>query len=128
MINISLTIICILSLILGSILLFFPESLVTISTNEYGSSIGFIRILGSSILATQFFGLLHILYKRYNKLVLLRIISLTSVSQSITLIYVRISGEILTTNYQGVNLVIYLHAFISIYLVWLCFNKSHKFR
>ena len=83
MIRSSILLIALISLIYGSIFIFFPIWFVNY-TNAENINIAWLRTIGASIVGLLFFGCLSIYYNPRGKLSLLRVISITSVLQTLT--------------------------------------------
>ena len=127
MIRYSILLIALISLIYGSIFLFFPIWFVNF-THAENINVAWLSTIGASIVGLLFFGCLNIYYKPRGKLSLLKIISITSVLQTLTLIFSRFFNEFSAQKIMFVDLTIFLAIFVSIYFAWLLILKSHHFK
>ena len=127
MIRLSLLAISLFSLIYGSIFLFFPEWFIDLSKAEK-TNVAWLRNVGASIIGILFFGCFRIYYKPYRNLTLLKIITITSILQTLSLIYSRLYNEFSATNLIVVDLSIFLAIFVCFFFLWLVTYKSYKFR
>lgn len=127
MIRSSFFLISLFSLIYGSIFLFWPNFFIYISDAE-SINVAWLRNIGASIVGLLFFGCLYISYKPYGKLPLLRIITITSIFQTIALIFSRFSNEFSAKNILVIDLTIFLAIFVCFFFIWIIAYKSHQFR
>ena len=127
MTKLSIFIIGLISLIYGSIFLFFPGWFVSFSDADY-INVAWLRNLGASIVGLLFFGCSSIYYKSKGKFTLLKIIAITSILQTIALIFSRFSNEFSAKNIIVIDLTIFLAIFVCIYFVWVIVYKSHHFK
>ena len=118
MIKFFLFIICLFSLVIGLVFAILPEWFLSkklLNTNN----IFFMRYIGATILGINFLGCFSLYYKPHGKISLLRIISLTSLFQTFSLIYSRFYNEFLVTNLLFIDLAIICAILTSIYLLYL---------
>ena len=127
MIKLSILFIGLISLIYGSIFLFYPDLFVILSEAER-VNIAWLRNIGASIIGLLFFGCLSIYFKTRESLSLLKIITVTSILQTTSLILSRFFNEFSAKNLIIIDLTIFLAIFISFYLAWLVAFKSYKFK
>ena len=126
MIKFTFLIISILSLCYGVIFLFFPYWFIELSAAD-STNIAWLRNIGSTIVGLLFFGCLSIYNKPAGKLGLLKIITITSILQTLALIYSRIYNEFSAKNIIMIDLSIYLAIFVSIYFALILIYKSDYF-
>ena len=127
MIRISFLLISIISLIYGLVFLLFPGLFIELSSAEL-VNVAWLRSIGASVIGLLFFGCFSIYYNFHGKLTLLKIITLTSILQTLGLIYSRFYNEFSAKKIIIIDLTIYLAIFISIYFAYLVLIKSYKFR
>ena len=127
MIKKSILFIGLISLIYGSIFLFYPDFFVILSDAER-VNVAWLRNIGASIIGLLFFGCLSIYIKTSGSLPLLKIITVTSILQTTSLILSRVFNEFSAKNLIMIDLTIFLAIFVSIYLTWLVAFKSYKFK
>jgi len=127
MIKLSILAIFLLSFIYGAVFLFNPNLFIYLSDAE-ATNIAWLRNIGASIIGLLFFGCWSIYYKPHGKLSLLKIITITSVIQTLSLIFSRIYNEFSAQNMMVVDLTIFLAIFTCFYLTWLVVYKTHYFK
>lgn len=127
MIRSSILLIAIISLIYGSIFLIYPIWFVNFSLAE-NINVAWLRNIGASVVGLLFFGCLSIYSKFKGKLTLLRIITLTSILQTMALIYSRFYNEFSAEKLLVIDLTIFLAFFVSIYFIFLIVFKSRLFK
>ena len=127
MIKLSILTISLLSFIYGAVFLFNPNLFIYLSDAE-ATNIAWLRNIGASIIGLLFFGCWSIYYKPHGKLSLLKIITITSVIQTLSLIFSRLYNEFSAQNMIIVDLTIFLAIFICFYLIWLVVYKTHYFK
>ena len=126
-IKLSFLFISIISLVYGLIFLITPNWFIDLSLAE-ATNIAWLRNIGASILGLLFYGCFSIYYKPHGKLVILKVITLTSLLQTFGLIYSRFYNEFSAKNLIVIDLTIFLAIFISFYFVWILLIKSYKFK
>tara|TARA_B110000438_G_scaffold285148_1_gene314913 strand:- start:613 stop:1014 length:402 start_codon:yes stop_codon:yes gene_type:complete len=126
-IKVSFLLISILSLSYGLIFLIIPDWFVEI-TMAKSINVAWLRNIGSSIVGLLFFGCLAIYYKPKGKFLLFRIITITSILQTISLIYSRFYNEFSAQNLILIDFTIYLAIFVSIYFAWIGIYKAKIFK
>ena len=127
MIRISFLLIGIISLLYGSIFLITPQLFINLSNAE-SINVAWLRNIGASVIGLLFFGCVSIYYKIHGKILLLKIITITSVMQTLALIYSRVYNEFSAKNLKIIDLTIFLAIFVSIYFIYLICFKPHKFK
>ena len=126
MIRFSFLIIGIISLIYGSIFLIIPNWFINLSEAE-STNIAWLRNIGSSIIGVLFVGCFSIYLKPNGKLLLLKIITITSILQTFSLIYSRFYNEFSAKNLYIIDLTIYLAIFTCLYFVYILLYKTDIF-
>lgn len=119
--------ISLISLFYGSIFLFYPNLFIDFSEAS-STNIAWLRNMGASIVGLLFIGCFNICYKTRGKLTLLKIITVTSILQTLTLIFSRFYNEFSSEKLIVIDLTIYLAIFVCIYFLWLIIFKSYQFR
>ena len=127
MIKFSFLLISILSLFYGLIFLITPFWFVNLTDAEL-VNIAWLRNIGAAVLGVLFYGCLQIYYKPHGKLVILKIITLTSFLQTGGLIYSRFYNEFSATNIFVIDLTIFIAIFTCVYFLYILVNKRHLFR
>ena len=127
MIRLSLLVLSLFSLIYGFYFLFFPFNFATLTQADH-INIAWLRNIGASITGLLFFGLLYIFINPANSLKLLKIITITSIIQTVTLIYSRIFNEFSANKVILIDLTIYSAIFVSIYLVLITVKYKNLFK
>jgi len=115
------------SLTYGSVFLFYPNFFIDLSEAS-STNIAWLRNIGASIIGLLFFGCFNICYKIRGKLSLLKIITITSLLQTLALIFSRFYNEFSAEKLIVIDLTIYLAIFVCIYFLWLTIFKSYQFR
>ena len=127
MIRLSLFIISLISLAYGSVFLFFPYWFVTFSDAEI-INVAWLRNIGATIVGLLFFGCFNIYYKPHGKLTLLNIITITSILQTLSLIFSRFYNEFSAKKLIVIDLTIFLAIFVCFYFVYLITYKRYFFK
>ena len=122
MIKFSFLFIGIISLIYGLIFLFIPNWFIDLSIAEH-KNVAWLRSIGASIVGLLFFGCLAIYRDLKNGLPILRIISITSIIQTLALIYSRFYNEFTATNLIIIDLTIYIAIFVCCFFVFIWLQK-----
>tara|TARA_B100000575_G_scaffold275446_1_gene260051 strand:- start:1979 stop:2362 length:384 start_codon:yes stop_codon:yes gene_type:complete len=126
MIRLSLLVISIFSLIYGVYFLFYPYNFIILTEAE-SINVAWLRNIGASITGLLFIGLL-ITYINPNKsLKLIRVITITSILQTISLIYSRFIGEFSAKNNLLIDITIYSAILVTIYLVFITIKYKKIF-
>ena len=115
-----------MSLIYGLIFLIYPLWFIDLSMAQ-NINVAWLRNIGATIVGLLFFGCMSIYFKPRGKIALLKIITLTSILQTLALIYSRFYNEFSAKNLLIIDLTIYLAVFVCIYFVWIILFKGHKF-
>ena len=126
MIRIYFLFLSLVSLIYGLIFLIFPYWFVNFSAAE-SINIAWLRSIGASIVGLLFFGSISIYRNPKGKLGLLKIMTITSIIQTLALIYSRFYNEFSAKNIHVIDLTIYLAIFVCIIFVFLIYNKKGYF-
>ena len=127
MVRNSMLIIGLISLLYGSIFLIFPAWFVNFSDAEH-INIAWLRNIGASVVGLLFCGCLSIYFKSNGKLHLLKIITITSILQTLALIYSRFYNEFSAKKLIIIDLTIFLALFVCLYFVYLIMSKSFEFK
>ena len=127
MVRFSILIVSLVSLVYGSVFLFYPNWFINLSDAD-NSNIAWLRNIGASIIGLLFFGCLSIYYKFRGKLTLLKIITITSILQTLALIFSRFYNEFTAENLMVIDLTIYIAIFVCIYFLWLVSFKYYLFK
>ena len=126
MIKISLLLISIFSLLYGLIFSFAPYFFAELTQAE-PTNIAWLRNIGASICGVLFLGLLFVYRspsKNYN---LFMIITITSILQTLGLIFSRFYNEFSAQNTLIIDFTIYSAVFVSLYLVYILLNYKSIF-
>jgi|TARA_B110000438_G_scaffold301976_1_gene358309 hypothetical protein len=126
MIRYSFLLIGVLSLIYGTIFLFFPNWFVNLTMAE-SINIAWLRSIGSAIVGLLFLGCFSIYSNPKGKFELLKIISITSLLQTFALIYSRIFNEFSAKNLWIIDLTIILAIVVTIFFLFVYFAKHIDF-
>ena len=126
MIRKSLLLISIFSLLYGLIFLFAPNFFVEITAAEK-TNIAWLRNIGASIFGVLFFGLLMVYKSPTTNYDLFLIITITSIIQTIGLIFSRFYNEFSAQKTLIIDFTIYSAIFVSIYLVYVLIKFNSIF-
>ena len=126
MIRLSLIFISLFSLLYGLVFFFTPSFFINLTQAET-TNLAWLRNIGASICGVLFLGLLFI-YKRPSKNYdLFLIITVTSILQTLGLIFSRFYNEFSAQKVVMIDLTIYSAIFVSLYLLYLLLNYNKIF-
>tara|TARA_B100000579_G_scaffold151810_1_gene123353 strand:- start:183 stop:569 length:387 start_codon:yes stop_codon:yes gene_type:complete len=126
MIKISLLLISIFSLLYGLVFSFAPYFFAELTQAEY-TNIAWLRNIGASICGVLFLGLLLVYRSPSKNYDLFMIITITSILQTLGLIFSRFYNEFSAQNTLVIDLTIYSAVFVSIYLIYILLNYKKIF-
>jgi hypothetical protein len=127
MIKNSLLLIAIFSLIYGLIFLIIPDFFVELSQAEH-INIAWLRNIGASITGVLFIGLLAVYLKPSKNYDLFLIITITSILQTLGLIFSRFYNEFSAQKIIIIDLTIYSAIIVSLYLIYILLNYTSIFK
>ena len=127
MIKISLLLISIFSLLYGLIFSFAPFFFAELTETE-PTNIAWLRNIGASICGILFLGLLFVYRSPSKNYDLFMIITITSILQTLGLIFSRFYNEFSAQNTLIIDFTIYSAVFVSLYLVYILLNYKSIFR
>ena len=116
----------IISLVYSIIFLLLPYWFVNLTESDT-TNIAWLRFIGSSLLGVFSFGSFAIYIKPGGKLGIIKMMTITSYIQALTLIYSRFYNEFSAKNIIVIDLTIYLAVFLCICLTWILYFKSSYF-
>ena len=126
MIKISLLLISIFSLLYGLVFSFAPYFFAELTQAE-PTNIAWLRNIGASICGVLFLGLLYVYRSPSKNYDLFMIITITSISQTLGLIFSRFYNEFSAQNTLVIDFTIYSAIFVSLYLVYILLNYKSIF-
>ena len=126
MIKISLLLISIFSLLYGLIFSFAPYFFAELTQAET-TNIAWLRNIGASICGVLFLGLLFVYRSPSKNYDLFMIITITSILQTLGLIFSRFYNEFSAQNTLLIDFTIYSAVFVSLYLVYILLNYKSIF-
>ena len=126
MIKKSLILVSIFSLAYGLIFLFTPHFFANLTSAEL-TNIAWLRNIGASICGLLFFGLLLVYRDPLKNYDLFTIITITSVLQTLGLIFSRYFNEFSAKKTLLIDLTIYSAVFVSFYLVYILLKYKSIF-
>ena len=126
MIKISLLLISIFSLLYGLIFSFAPFFFAELTQAE-PTNIAWLRNIGASICGILFLGLLFVYRSPSKNYDLFMIITITSILQTLGLIFSRFYNEFSAQNTLIIDFTIYSAVFVSLYLVYILLNYKSIF-
>ena len=127
MIKISLLLISIFSLLYGLVFSFAPYFFAEL-TQADTTNIAWLRNIGASICGVLFLGLLYVYWSPSKNYDLFMIITITSISQTLGLIFSRFYNEFSAQNKLVIDFTIYSAIFVSLYLVYILLNYKSIFK
>jgi hypothetical protein len=127
MIRLSLILIALFSLIYGLIFLFIPNFFIELSQAEL-INIAWLRNIGASITGVLFIGLLAVYFKPSKNYDLFLIITITSILQTLGLIFSRFYNEFSAQKIIIIDLTIYSAIIVSLYLIYILLNYASIFK
>ena len=126
MIKISLLIISIFSLLYGLVFSFAPFFFAELTQAE-PTNIAWLRNIGASICGVLFLGLLFVYRSPSKNYDLFMIITVTSILQTLGLIFSRFFNEFSAQNNLVIDFTIYSAVFVSLYLIYILLNYKSIF-
>ena len=126
MIKISLLLISIFSLLYGLVFSFAPYFFAELTQAE-PTNIAWLRNIGASICGVLFLGLLFVYRSPSKNYDLFMIITITSILQTLGLIFSRFFNEFSAQNNLVIDFTIYSAVFVSLYLVYILLNYKSIF-
>ena len=126
MIKISLLFISIFSLLYGLVFSFAPYFFAELTQAE-PTNIAWLRNIGASICGVLFLGLLYVYRSPSKNYDLFMIITITSILQTLGLIFSRFYNEFSAQNTLVIDFTIYSAVFVSLYLVYILLNYKSIF-
>ena len=126
MIKISLLLISVFSLLYGLVFSFAPFFFAELTQAE-PTNIAWLRNIGASICGVLFLGLLFVYRSPSNNYDLFMIITVTSILQTLGLIFSRFFNEFSAQNNLVIDFTIYSAVFVSLYLVYILLNYKSIF-
>ena len=127
MIKISLLLISIFSLLYGLVFSFAPYFFAEL-TQADTTNIAWLRNIGASICGVLFLGLLYVYRSPSKNYDLFMIITVTSILQTLGLIFSRFYNEFSAQNTLVIDFTIYSAVFVSLYLVYILLNYKSIFK
>ena len=126
MLRLSLIFISLFSLLYGLVFFFTPIFFANLTQAET-TNLAWLRNIGASICGVLFLGLLIVYRRPSNNYDLFLIITVTSILQTIGLIFSRFYNEFSAQKMIVIDLTIYSAIFVSIYLLYLLLNYNRFF-
>ena len=126
MIKISLLLISIFSLLYGLVFSFAPYFFAELTQAE-STNIAWLRNIGAAICGVLFVGLLLVYKSPSKNYDLFMIITITSILQTLGLIYSRFYNEFSAQNSIIIDFTIYSAIFVSLYLVYVLLKYNSIF-
>ena len=126
MIKISLLLISIFSLLYGLVFSFAPFFFAELTQAE-PTNIAWLRNIGASICGVLFLGLLFVYRSPSKNYDLFMIITVTSILQTLGLIFSRFFNQFSAQNNLVIDFTIYSAVFVSLYLVYILLNYKSIF-
>ena len=126
MIKISLLLISIFSLLYGLVFSFAPFFFAELTQAE-PTNIAWLRNIGASICGVLFLGLLFVYRSPSKNYDLFMVITITSILQTLGLIFSRFFNEFSAQNNLVIDFTIYSAVFVSLYLVYILLNYKSIF-
>ena len=126
MIKISLLLISIFSLLYGLVFSFAPYFFAELTQAE-PTNIAWLRNIGASICGILFLGLLFVYRSPSKNYDLFMIITITSILQTLGLIFSRFYNEFSAQNTLLIDFTIYSAVFVSLYLAYILLNYKSIF-
>ena len=126
MIKISLLLISIFSLLYGLVFFFAPYFFAELTTAE-PINIAWLRNIGASICGVLFLGLLFVYRSPSKNYDLFMIITITSILQTLGLIFSRFYNEFSAQKTLLIDFTIYSAVLVSLYLIYILLNYKSIF-
>ena len=127
MIKISLLLISIFSLLYGLVFSFAPYFFAELTQAET-TNIAWLRNIGASICGVLFLGLMYVYRSPSKNYDLFMIITVTSIFQTLGLIFSRFYNEFSAQNTLVIDFTIYSAIFVSLYLIYILLNYKSIFK
>jgi hypothetical protein len=127
MIRLSLILIALFSLIYGLIFLFTPNFFIELSQAEH-INVAWLRNIGASISGVLFLGLILTYLNPSKNYDLFLVITITSILQTLGLIFSRFYNEFSAQKIIIIDLTIYSAIIVSLYLVYILLNYTSIFK
>ena len=127
MIRSSLILIALFSLIYGLVFLITPNFFIELTKAE-AINIAWLRNIGASISGVLFLGLILVYLKPSKNYDLFLVIAVTSIFQTLGLIFSRIYNEFSAQKIIIIDLTIYSAIIVSLYLVYILLNYTSIFK
>ena len=127
MIKNSLLFIAIFSLIYGFVFYFTPHFFADLTRADY-TNIAWLRNIGASICGILFFGLLFVYKEPSKNYDLFTIITITSIFQTLGLIFSRFYNEFSAKKILLIDFTIYSAIFVTLYLIYILLNYKSIFK
>ena len=126
MIRKSLIFISLFSLLYGLLFFFIPHFCADLTKAEH-TNIAWLRNVGASICGLLFLGLLFVYKEPSKNYDLFKIITITSILQTLGLIFSRFFNEFSAKETLLIDLTIYSAIFVSLYLAYILLNYKSIF-
>lgn len=126
MIKTSLILIALFSLIYGLVFLITPNVFVELTKAE-AINIAWLRNIGASISGVLFLGLILVYLKPSKNYDLFLVITITSIFQTLGLIFSRLYNEFSAQKIIVIDLTIYSAIIVSLYLIYILLNYTSIF-
>ena len=126
MIRKSLIFISLFSLLYGLLFFFTPHFFADLTKAEH-TNIAWLRNVGASICGLLFLGLLFVYKEPSKNYDLFKIITITSILQTLGLIFSRFFNEFSAKETLLIDLTIYSAIFVSLYLIYILLNYKSIF-
>ena len=127
MIRFSLILISLFSLFYGLIFLLMPNFFADL-THAKNTNIAWLRNIGASICGILFIGLLLVYRKPERNYDLFSVITITSILQTLALIFSRFFNEFSAQQTFIIDLTIYSAIFVTLYLIYILMNYNSIFK
>ena len=127
MLRFSLVLISIFSLFYGLIFFFIPNFFAELTQAEK-TNIAWLRNIGASICGVLFIGLLLVYRKPERNYDLFSVITITSILQTLALIFSRFFNEFSAQQTFIIDLTIYSAIFVTLYLIYILMNYNSIFK
>ena len=126
MIRKSIILISIFSLLYGLVFFFTPHFFAELTKAE-STNIAWLRNIGASICGILFFGLLFVYREPSKNYDLFMIITITSILQTLGLIFSRFFNEFSAQKTVIIDFTIYSAIFVSLYLIYILIKYNSIF-
>ena len=126
MIRISLLLISIFSLFYGLFFLFIPNIFADLTQAET-TNLAWLRNIGASISGVLFIGLILVYRNPLKNYDLFAVITITSILQTLSLIFSRFFNEFSAQKILIIDFTIYSAIFVSVYLIFILIKYNNIF-